>query len=491
MVNSKLKNDNKEFSIDEQKIRGSSEGGERITEAFQNMKTSYGESVETFDIAFDEGTNNIHTGKSTIRNEYATEWEDLGKVSTVDELKDAIQQHEKLDIETISNHDNVNIMLNSNGDGTVSVSTAIVSNEREVVNEFSSISGGDIYNPRRNKQLKRPSERDSVVDTNEQLKKLKQKQTVVSDGDTTIVTKDMPEDRKIERGVIKVNDGTYLKYRNGKQWEASKAPRVMIKNDDLVDEMDADSVDEALDELERMSDKEVDDLENAFYHHRDREQFEVDESDWKQYARIMRKRDRLDDEDREVNPDKLPEKLNPKDDGWNTPFTESIYLSEITDGESIGEMDISKSDVIKYRFGTGSIEGVVSDDEAEELVERFEDGYRSVDDIADVIGDELPKRADKEEVARGIRPYLVTVEKRWANEEDDKLHFEDDISQIPILGTNGSITPIKEQNCGKGCEGCPHGTYAHIKFRDSSGKSTSRYAGKTRSYGHHQNFNSI
>lgn len=384
--------------------------------------------------------------------------------------------------------DSRKLLVKKKDNGNIAISTAgtIEGNQRgqgiSSAKRLADHFGGEAFDVHRKKKLDTVSETYTDYDIEEDKSGLEtnqakaRKQQVFTDGDTTVVTKDTPEERHLANGIIKVNEETYLNYRRGKQWQGSKSPRIMAKNDDLVDELDVDNIDEAMDELMYMSDEEVDDLDSAFYSHNDRDTFDVDKSDWLQYKDVMVDQARADNEDRENKPEKLPEKLDPLLDKYNIPHTESVHLGEITDGEGVEIPDaVSKEDVIKHRFS--AFGGVLEDEEIEQIVEEFDDSM-TAEDIADMIGDgRITSRQDKEKFAMRMRPYLVAVEKRWGDKEE--MDFENDIDDIPVLGINGSVVKIDSQSCGKACEGCPHGTYAHIKYRDSNGVSTSKYAGKT------------
>lgn len=382
----------------------------------------------------------------------------------------------------VKKKDNGNIAVSTagtvQGSGRMSGNSSGIQTAKRLADHFD----GEAFDVHRRKKLDTISESYSNHDIEEDKSNIEvnqakgRKQQVFTDGDTTVVTKDTPEERHLANGIVKVNDETYLNYRRGKQWQGSKSPRIMAKNDDLADELDVDDIDEAMDELQHMSDEEVEDLDSAFYNHNDRDTFEVDKSDWLQYKDVMKDQERADNEDREIKPEKLPEKLDPLLDKYNIPHTESVHLGEITEGEGVDIPDaVSKEDVIKHRFS--AFGGVLQDEEIEQIVDEFDDSM-TVEEIADIIGDDIiTNRKDKEKFARRMRPYLVAVEKRWGDTE--QMNFEDDIENIPVLGLNGSVYKNANQPCGKACEGCPHGTYAQIKYRDANGNSTSKYAGKT------------
>ena len=69
-------------------------------------------------------------------------------------------------------------------------------------------------------------------------------------------------------------------------------------------------------------------------------------------------------------------------------------------------------------------------------------------------------------------------ERREAQEEVEQLSKEKmkELSDEE-LRRYGAIE-IRKIPCGPGCDGCPHGDYRYVKYRDSSGKVTSKYAGK-------------
>jgi hypothetical protein len=69
-------------------------------------------------------------------------------------------------------------------------------------------------------------------------------------------------------------------------------------------------------------------------------------------------------------------------------------------------------------------------------------------------------------------------ERREAQEEVEQLSKEDmkELSDEE-LRRYGTVE-IRKISCGPGCDGCPHGDYRYVKYRDASGTVTSKYAGK-------------
>jgi hypothetical protein len=69
-------------------------------------------------------------------------------------------------------------------------------------------------------------------------------------------------------------------------------------------------------------------------------------------------------------------------------------------------------------------------------------------------------------------------QRRAAKEKFEEMDKEDlkDLSEEELA--QAGHVQIRKIPCGPGCDGCPHGPYRYIVYRDSRGKVTSKYAGK-------------
>ena len=73
---------------------------------------------------------------------------------------------------------------------------------------------------------------------------------------------------------------------------------------------------------------------------------------------------------------------------------------------------------------------------------------------------------------------LSREEQRAAKEELEEMSTDEmkELSEDEL--TRYGHVQIRKLPCGPGCDGCPHGPYRYIVYRDSRGKVTSKYAGK-------------
>lgn len=83
------------------------------------------------------------------------------------------------------------------------------------------------------------------------------------------------------------------------------------------------------------------------------------------------------------------------------------------------------------------------------------------------------------EVAEEKPPQDLPREKRRAAKEELEQMGTDELKELSEdeLTRYGHVQ-IRKLPCGPGCNGCPHGPYVYILYRDSRGKVTSKYAGK-------------
>lgn len=87
--------------------------------------------------------------------------------------------------------------------------------------------------------------------------------------------------------------------------------------------------------------------------------------------------------------------------------------------------------------------------------------------------------AGQGEVADEKPPQDLPQEKRRAAKEELEEATTDELKDLSKEElTRFGHVQIRKIPCGPGCEGCPHGPYRYIIYRDSRGKVTSKYAGK-------------
>lgn len=448
--------------------------------------------------------------KSPKKNFYA----EAGTVCEIENINEFNPQ-EELDIDGLKQDTDVfddeefMLMAKETERGTVEIQRCFAGDSDSMVS-FAGEAGTELYQSTMRGKLEKHSTHSdndgSVIDQDvegakELFKKMEEELSeeynnqVLSDSDNFLITQDTPEDMRHGKqgSAIILNDETVIKGRNGMQYEFSQAPKVLASKEELARQVDitVDDPDDltALEEvkimnkIERMDDDELSEL-NADIYHFDEHDNDSEEAvrGWKEGIQMMRARNRLDNEERENKPEE-DRKLNPYTDDYNHRFSEAIMIGQMTDGETPMDMDsIEKHDVLWAKFGGDDIEGVINYEEAQDLIEAFEDGETDPEELAQYIGDELRSGGDSEKIAEKMRPLVKMASEEM---EDREYSISDDITEIPQIGTNGSIYIAKEQPCGgKYCNTCPHspseyGGYAQRKYRDENGVSTSSYLGKT------------
>ena len=103
----------------------------------------------------------------------------------------------------------------------------------------------------------------------------------------------------------------------------------------------------------------------------------------------------------------------------------------------------------------------------EELIEHKTRPIASQDDDDEgTVVEEKPQKEQPPEERRAAQNEIEEMSK----EELKELSKE----ELRRFGT----VEIRKIPCGPGCEGCLHGPYIYVKYRNSKGTVTSKYAGK-------------
>lgn len=349
---------------------------------------------------------------------------------------------------------------------------------------------GDLYQQSASGVSQLEVESESEVElSEEQIQRLKenqrQKQMTVGNDNYTFVMDEPTDAEYVSNGRVRV--GNYvINYRSGKQG-VHKLPKVAFETDELVEMTDADSQDEALDKISKMSDGELQEFTEAYYdEYYDREIGDIrDRTDEqllgsKEHA-YLTSRKAFEYEQRQDTGD---EKLDPISDDMNKEWTQSIIdLNDVVYHGSPPEDGmierIPREDILYHRYGGRKFgNDWVTYDECQDVVEYAENTDEiQADEIAELVGSS--SKQDEDVIAQGMMPFTTALVEKTETDDEGEVAFSD----IPDYGKRGAMVVVYT-SCGRNCSTCPnHGPYIHLKYRDANGNSTSEYIGSTKTVG--------